>query len=544
MICPYCLTRNAIVATQCLNQQCKKIIPPLYIKHHGKDRSNDPIMVSVVGFSGHGKTVFLGSLFSFIDNHLPQVWRGFSRQGLNQEGIDALETNVKQLESGYLPVPTPRTFPTPSIHRFWKLPKFGDQTFVIYDPPGEAFSAGDNVERYAGFVKQSNCVLFLISLSDLKRSVAGEMHRLLEIYQLGLSRMDNLPRPQHLIVVFTKADLLSGEFQPSPALRAILINKDARPLANLNDYLNSLKEHSALLRDFTANTLRAQNFINLAERQFQSVEYTIISSTGSNPENGRLTTALLPSRVFDPLLWVLAKEKGWIARHHKILKRAAALALLMFLFLFAGYMVMSRRPVASSYNLNIKTVQNPGGQVMFRRTPGKKDSPDDVIAILDSGTKVETLNVFRFYYVDGAIWEKVRYKEQEGWIYQKFLSPEASPLVPPPTSFAKTFDGNIKPLGDNVKKNIGFEMVLEREGRSIKGTSSYKKSGTRFTLDGTIESDGSLTIDEFSQDHQPSGHFRGKMFSLIGPAPSQSKIEGAWSSADNSQSFSFRLVER
>jgi hypothetical protein len=544
MICPYCLTRDLILGTQCLNQQCKKNIPPLYVKHHGKNGSNDPIMVSVVGFSGHGKTVFLGSLFSFIDNQLPQVWKGFSRQGLNQEGIDALETSVKQLESGYLPAPTPRTFPDPSIHRFWKLPKFGDQTFVIYDPPGEAFSAGRNVERYAGFVKQSNCVLFLISLSDLKRLAASEMHRLLEIYQLGLSRMGNLSRSQHLIVVFTKADLLSGEFQLSPALRAILINKDAKPLANLNDYLNSLKEHSALLRDFTANTLGAQNFINLAERHFHSVEYTVISSIGSNPENGRLTTALLPSRVFDPLLWVLAKEKGWVARHHKILKRAAALALLMILLLFAGYMFISRRPAPSSYSTNVKTVQNPGGQVMFRRTPGKKDSPDDVIAILDSGTKVETLNVFRFYYVDGAIWEKVRYKDQEGWIYQKFLSPEASPLVPPPTSFAKTFDGNIKTFDDNTKKNIGIEMMLEREGRSIKGTDSYKKSGARFTLDGTIESDGSFTITEIAQANQPSGRFHGKMFSLAGSTPSQSKIEGTWSSVDNNQSFSFRLIEK
>lgn len=174
---------------------------------------------------------------------------------------------------------------------------------------------------------------------------------------------------------------------------------------------------------------------------------------------------------------------------------------------------------------------------MFRRTPGKKDSPDDVIATLDSGTEVETLNVFEFYYVDGSIWEKVRYNNQEGWIYQKFLTPTISPLAPPPASFMKNFEGNIK-------KNIGIEMTLERTGNSLKGTGSYKKWGTRFPVQGTIDSDGSFTINEFGEDSQPSGYFRGKMFSLAGSATSQSKIEGTWSKADNSLSSSFILVEK
>jgi hypothetical protein len=538
MICPYCLTRNSINGNQCSNPQCRKNIPPLYLKYHGKKGSDDPVLVSVVGFSGHGKTVFLGALFSFIDNQLPRVWKGFSRQGLNQEGIDALDTVVKQLGAGVLPAPTPRTFPDPSIHRFWKLPKFGDQTLVIYDPPGEAFSAGDNVERYAGFVRQSRCVLFLISLSDLKRFVASEMHRLLETYQLGLSRMSGLPRAQHLIVVFTKADLLSGEFQLSPALREVLINKGAQQLVKPGDYLNSLKEYSDLLRDFTANTLGAQNFINLAKQYFHSVEYTVISSTGSNPENGRLTTALLPSRVFDPLLWVLAKEKGWLARHHRALKRGA-FTLVIVLILFTGYLLggslISRRRLGQDFNsANVRKIDNPEGQVTLRRTPGKKDSPGDVIATLDAGVTVEALNIVQLYR-DGTVWEKVRYNSQEGWVNQRFLRPSASTFVSPPTSFNKAFEGSIN-------KRFGLDLRLERNGNSIKGTGTYKTKGIPFPVQGTIDPDGNFNIGEFANDNQRSGSYRGRMLTLVGS--NQSKMEGTWSDSNEIQSYSFVLVEK
>lgn len=535
MLCPYCLTQNNRDALHCVNQECRKAIPPLYRKYHG-GKGNAPIMVSVVGFSGHGKTVFLGSLFSFIDRQLPDVWKGFSRQGLNQEGVDALGAIVGQLSEGYLPKPTPRTFPQPSIHRLWKLPKYGDQTFVIYDPPGEAFNADHTVEKYASFVGRAKCVLFLVSPTDLKNFVADEMHRLLETYQLGLSRMSHLRRPQHLVVVYTKADLLSRAGQLSPDLTSILVNKDAQSLADVNRYFDSLRQTSALLRDFTANTLKAQNFLNLAEKYFDSVEFTVVSSTGSNPENGRLPAGLLPSRVLDPLLWVLAKEKGFLTRHRRAII-STTVALLLALTLFTGYQVFrSRVPVTVGPVSRTRTVKNSLGSVMLRRSPGKKDSPNDVVAKLDTGNTVETLNVQQFY-VDGGVWEKVRYNNQEGWINQRFLTPAAASLNAPPATFQKSFDGNIN-------DNIGVELVLQRTENTITGTGSYKRRGSSFPVQGTMEADGSFTIEEMANKEKLSGYFRGKMYSLAAQGTAQSKLEGTWSSADNSRSYPFVLVEK
>lgn len=53
MLCPYCLRQT--VPPTCDN--CKEALHPLY-----SNRSENPAILSAVGFSGHGKTVYLARL--------------------------------------------------------------------------------------------------------------------------------------------------------------------------------------------------------------------------------------------------------------------------------------------------------------------------------------------------------------------------------------------------------------------------------------------------------------------------------------------------
>ncbi len=50
MLCPYCLENTSPPVCG----SCKETLPPLYV-----GRNSNPAILSAVGFSGHGKTVYL-----------------------------------------------------------------------------------------------------------------------------------------------------------------------------------------------------------------------------------------------------------------------------------------------------------------------------------------------------------------------------------------------------------------------------------------------------------------------------------------------------
>jgi len=275
-----------------------------------------PAIVSVIGFGGHGKTVYLASLYYVLQNVVPRAWQNFFRQALTLNTLKMLYQNLGLLKSGQMPDPTLLVFPEPNIDRLHSIPKFGNRTLLIYDPPGEAFELGedDSIQRFAGFVKQSPCALFLVSLTDMMDqfesddAVADEMHRLLETYNIGMTNMGGKTKNQHLIVVYTKADrLLSQSNFPGEVIRC-LENSGVDGLSDIPAYVGGMKSNSLLLRNFTAETLKADNFLNNARTKFKSVEFCAVSALGSEPVGDRLAERIAPRRVIDPLLWVLHKS--------------------------------------------------------------------------------------------------------------------------------------------------------------------------------------------------------------------------------------------
>lgn len=313
MLCPFCLNTVKSKTQSC--DSCQQELPSDYVDHHRGWLShfNAPAMVSVIGFKGHGKTVYLASLFYALQNMVQHAWSDFYRQALTIESLRVLYENLRLLKIGEMPDSTQGVFPTPNIDRLSYIPKFGNRTLLMYDPPGEAFNLdeADSMERFAGFVKYSPCALFLVSLTDMMdqfetmEAVADNMHRLLERYNVGLSGSQIR---QHLIVVYTKADRLLSQPGFPPEVIQCLETSGVDGLGNISKYLQDMKRNSVLLRDFTINTLNARNFLNNAQAHFKSVEFCAVSALGSEPSGKRLAERITPRRVLDPLIWVLKKS--------------------------------------------------------------------------------------------------------------------------------------------------------------------------------------------------------------------------------------------
>lgn len=329
MICPYCL--DDVSAKSPEHKDCKieagKEFSPAYVRFHGREDSDDPVVFSVVGSVGQGKTVFLCALFDFLDNHLTHIWPRFFSQVLDQDSLSRLNENRNRLRKGELPPPTQQSFPRPGIFRLTNIPKsvvgsaspLGDTTVLIYDPPGEAFVTDQNISKLASFVRRGSCVLFLIDLASLGDSIPDKMTELLDTYLLGMDHLAVEQKSQHLIVVYTKSDDMKvsvPEFktflEKQPELRDYLNEQRPPTLADPQRHLKHLQKVSSLLEEFTMTELRAGKFINEANDWFRSVSFTAVSSLGAAPEESdgekKLKIKMSPRGVADPLLYVLAKS--------------------------------------------------------------------------------------------------------------------------------------------------------------------------------------------------------------------------------------------
>ena len=315
MLCPYCL-RNTAKADKCKKKGCEQTIPPLYQQHYSTWRQ--PAILSVVGFSGHGKTVYLASLLKMLSQVLPQkeVWPGFFRQGLDQDSINIVKNNLGRLEQGELPQPTRRNFPKPSIHLLADMPHVKDRVLLIYDPPGEAFEHAPDIERYAHFVRNATVVQFIVSLAELEEPKGANLERLLQNYTLAMEgKWRGNMKKQEIIVVFTKADLLltDPKFQKYDLLVEYIQESDRAALRNPRKYMKKMKVVSDTLRQYVRDELRADAFLNMTERYFKGKKgkkatFCLTTALGRPPNaDNTLSVKMQPQRAVDPLLWMLDK---------------------------------------------------------------------------------------------------------------------------------------------------------------------------------------------------------------------------------------------
>ena len=332
-LCPYCLEDVFINRTvnedKTLNfscRNCQSAIDPLYLKSY---KEYPPVVLNVVGFRAHGKTVFLSALFyAFRLFKLNRYWPQFSYLPVNHSSQKLILDNARMLQEGSLPEPTQQIFPEPTMILADGLPfvKNGKATLLIYDAAGESFEAPEEMITYAGFVKRADTVFFLINIPRIRTTneldIASEMDKLLSTYIQGMTTMDARTKKQRLLVIFTCADEMIPELPdhdvfPGPYLDISLksyITQDAIanteavvPFFNIgSEYVARMHVISNALESYTTNKLQAKNFVLTANKHFESVEYSIISALGFSPQgDGMLPATIDSKRLLDPFLWLL-----------------------------------------------------------------------------------------------------------------------------------------------------------------------------------------------------------------------------------------------
>jgi hypothetical protein len=244
-----------------------------------------------------------------LERDVVRAWPGFYRQALNQESVKVEYQNVKRLLRGQLPQPTAAPLAEPAIHRLFAMPRFGDRTVLLYDQPGAAFDSETGMAEQASTLVRGSCLLLLISLADLGQPMHQGMRRLLKAWVAQTA--GRKPRAQHLVVVYSKADLLVDRFPLPQPVVDYLIGEDIQALADVAGYLALMRRISSMLEEFTAAALYAREFAELAQRHFRTVSYCAVSALGSSPAGTRLDLSIAPRRVVDPLLWVL-KRSDWV----------------------------------------------------------------------------------------------------------------------------------------------------------------------------------------------------------------------------------------
>lgn len=317
ILCPYCLDEDSIKKQDDADGKqyygcatCKSTIP----REYAENNTAKTEVICAVGFRGHGKTLYFSSLFYCLDQ-LATVWPGFYTFATDERSLDTIKENIIKLKRGELPAPTPASFPTPTNARFSNIPSLGNRFFLFYDTGGESYARAGKLIKYAGFVKRSRTVIFLVSLKDINCDGA-KLHELISIYVQGVTELGGNPKDQNLLVVFSKGDLLGPRMEKWKQIKKYLSKGNLDNLKNINmgNYVMGMKLLSARLRKFTKKELNAIQFLNFANDQFKSVDFSIISSLGAKPVDNRLQVQINPKCIFDPLLWVSFKSLGWFKR--------------------------------------------------------------------------------------------------------------------------------------------------------------------------------------------------------------------------------------
>lgn len=315
--CPYCLNevRPKIkrgVGYCCSVKDCGECLPKDYI-----DPANLKLRIGLIGFTGHGKTVYLTSLFYTLRVlSRRNIWRDFSWRTCDDYTHKIKYSDVRKFERSELPESTPENFPRPALLHLQNVPSIGDVFLSLYDTAGRVYESTDKITDMGRSVAHADNVFFIMSLIESgfdkdNGSDAGlEMERLLDTYIRGVyEKLGADLSKQDMVVLLTKADEISSLPED---LKLFLNGGSCRWWVNdgesdLRRRFEELDSYSERIRKW----LRSEDcggFVNLAENNFKSVSYTLVSSTGAKPVGDALITHLEydhPKRVIDPLVFAM-----------------------------------------------------------------------------------------------------------------------------------------------------------------------------------------------------------------------------------------------
>lgn len=314
--CPFCITdspkKNYVFTADegqskdigyiCPN--CREFVPRDYIHITDIPKAS----VGFVGFSGHGKTVYVTSLFLGI-RLVENLWNKFFMEMLNKETLELVLDRVEQFKQGQLPDFTQDVFPRPSLVRLCNLPSKEDRFLTFYDGAGAIYEDADNIPRNGRFLAKADIAIFIFSIHDSGGEWQTEGKRLLGMYVLGVyDKLGiNLKTNQSLIVVLSKADTIRDTL--SQELDDFLKLGDFEWFSgDYNERIKTLKRKSKAIHKWLIEN-GAGGFVHMCDAKFKTVEYTMVSSMGLDVEASADVPNKIgnyaPKRVLDPLIWIV-----------------------------------------------------------------------------------------------------------------------------------------------------------------------------------------------------------------------------------------------
>ncbi len=295
--------------SQC--DECGREISGIFIK--AMKRSVPWFTMGMVGFSNHGKTVYITSLFYLLCEVMMNrsLWRDFTVLNMDKDTMKFVMEGVDLLKRGQLPDATASAFPQPSLVQFSNLP-VRDEVFVsLYDIGGEVYQDKDTIKERASLIARAHTLLFMISIEEDIENWKDDIYSLLNNYILGVhDHLNLLPSEyQHLVVVFTKADEVVNSL-PDELKTSVTEGSCQKYRTVTQVTLDRLRADSLLIQQWLRDN-GAAGFLNLTHKEFKSVHYCLVSALGQKPFGNRLPAPISPEdpkNVLAPFLLALGNH--------------------------------------------------------------------------------------------------------------------------------------------------------------------------------------------------------------------------------------------
>jgi sarcosine oxidase delta subunit len=316
MKCPYCFRELKIKIQKKGSRhlyycsRCESEIHRAYV-----DYPHTPFTrIGMVGYTGHGKTVYITSLFYQLQA-LDAYWDNYYFETLDDFTHDIMFEKVFELKKGNLFSGTPINFPEPAFIRFNNMPTLNTQIVSMYDIGGGVFDNLDLMTQKGRYLAHSDTIFFIMSLieDDIYDDWNMRTMKLLDRYiHVVYSRFGaNLSKKQNIVFVFTKSDELAkaeGERELNYEVADYFKNGTIEQFGHVDSYsFDQIRNNSANIETWLRSN-GCNGFINLANNHFRSVSFVLTSSLGDAPVKNKLLKKIAPTDpkcVLDPFLWAL-----------------------------------------------------------------------------------------------------------------------------------------------------------------------------------------------------------------------------------------------
>src|SRR5262249_22548252 len=141
---------------------CQEPVPLRY----GRDCARfPPVVCSLLGHPGHGKTTYLASLLHEFE-HLGIDEPEFSYLTLDEAGLRAVRQRQRAAAEGRPAAATPKARPTPVLVRLGRTPALGPCHLLLYDLAGAVCHNAGELKEWAGHLCRCPVLVWLVSLRE------------------------------------------------------------------------------------------------------------------------------------------------------------------------------------------------------------------------------------------------------------------------------------------------------------------------------------------------------------------------------------------